>query len=62
MIILFLYCFCICNNNILDDISSHTNSMVNLNKMCGNRSCKSIYKCKPKICKLKSNFVSRDIA
>ena len=31
-----------------------------VNRLCGNKSCKSIYKCKSKNCKLKSNFVSRD--
>ena len=30
--------------------------------MCGNGSCKSTGKCKSKICKLKSNFVSRNKA
>ena len=31
-----------------------------VSRLCGNKSCKSIYKCKSKNCKLKSNFVSRD--
>ena len=31
-----------------------------VNRLCGNKSCKSIYKCKSKNCKPKSNFVSRD--
>ena len=34
--------------------------MANLNKLCGNGPCKSSYKWKSKICKLKPNFVSRD--
>ena len=33
---------------LIDDISSHTNSIANLSKLCGNGSCKSIYKCKSK--------------
>ena len=44
----------------LDDISSHANSIANLDKLCDNGSCKSIYKCKSKTCKLKSNFILRD--
>ena len=35
-------------------------SITNVNKLSGNRSCKSIYKFKSKNCKLKPNFVSRD--
>ena len=34
--------------------------MNNLNKLCCNVSCKSTYKYKKKMCKPKSNFVSRD--
>ena len=34
--------------------------MANLDKLCDNGSCKSIYKCKSKTCKLKSNFILRD--
>lgn len=41
-------------------ILSHTNSINNLNKLCGNGSNKSIYKGKSNIWKLKSNFVSSD--
>ena len=55
----------IVNNNVqncfalLDNISSHTNSIANLNKPCVNRSCKFIYKCKSKIYKLQPIFLSR---
>ena len=44
----------------LDDIFWYTNSISNLNKLCGNGSCESIYKFKLKISKLKSNLISRD--
>ena len=42
------------------DILSHTKSVANLNKLCGNESCKSIYKFKSKIFELSPNFVARD--
>lgn len=45
---------------LLDNISSYNNSIANLNKPCGNGSCKSFHKCKSKIFKLKPNFVSSD--
>ena len=32
----------------------------NLNRFCGDRLYKSVYKSRSKICKLKSNFLSRD--
>ena len=34
--------------------------MAYLNKLCGSWSCKSIYSCESKICKLKPNFVIRN--
>ena len=42
---------------IFDDISSYTNSTTNANKLCRNGSCKSIYKYKAKLCKVKFDFV-----
>ena len=36
---------CICFD-LLDNISSHTNSISNPNKLFGNGSCKSFYICK----------------
>ena len=45
---------------LIDDTSPHNNSKDSLNKLCDNESCKSISKCKSKICKLMPNFVSMD--
>ena len=57
---MIIFCFTLLFYFILLNITSHTYIIANLNKLCANRSCKPIYECKSKICKFKSNFVSRD--